>query len=57
MVLKTVRKLVIRLVLSVGFAFLISRLFFQGMATIKVMGFALALCALAYVFEFLRKQS
>ncbi len=57
MVLKTVRKLVIRLVLSVGFAFLISRLFFQGMATIKVMGFALALCGLAYVFEFLRKQS
>jgi mannose/fructose/N-acetylgalactosamine-specific phosphotransferase system component IIC len=57
MALKNVRKLVIRLVLSVGFAFLISRLFFQDMATVKVLGFALALCGLAYVFEFLRKQN
>ncbi|NQU14167.1 MAG: hypothetical protein HQ561_08455 [Desulfobacteraceae bacterium] len=52
-----VQKLVIRLVLSVVFAFLVTRLFFQDMAAIKVLGLALVFFCLAYVFEFLRRQN
>ena len=48
-----VQKLVIRLVLSVVFAFLVTRLFFQNIPMIKVLGLALVLFCLAYVFEFL----
>jgi len=55
--MKSVQKLVIRLVLSVVFAFLVTRLFFQNIPMIKVLGLALVLFCLAYVFEFLRRQN
>ncbi|MFH1242562.1 MAG: hypothetical protein V1689_09385 [Pseudomonadota bacterium] len=55
--MKRIQKFAIRLVLAVAFAFLVTRLFFQGMATIKVLGLALIFFGLAYVFEYLRRQS
>jgi hypothetical protein len=51
------RKFAIRLVLSVLFAFIVTRIFFQGTTTIKVLGLALIFFALAYVFEYLRRQA
>ncbi len=50
------QKLAIRLVLSVVFAFIVTRLFFHNMATTKVLGLALVFFGLAYLFEYLRKQ-
>lgn len=47
---------VLRLILSVLFAFLVSRFFFQKLAVIKVFGLALILLGLAYLFEYLRKR-
>ena len=46
----------LRFILSVIFAFLFSRFFFQKLAVIKVFGLALILLGLAYLFEYLRKQ-
>jgi len=48
---------VIRFVLSVMFAFLVSRFFFQNMAVIKVFGLALVMLGLAYVSEYFRKRN
>ena len=50
------QRFAIRSILSVVFAFLVSRLFFQEMATTKVLGLALIFLGLAYLFEYLRKQ-
>jgi len=47
---------VIRLFLSIMFAFLISRFFFQDMNMIKVFGLAVIMCGLAYVLEYFRKR-
>ncbi len=47
----------IRLILSFVFAFLITRLFFQDMAIIKVFGLAIVMLGLAYLLEFLRKRN
>jgi hypothetical protein len=55
--MKRVQKFAIRLVLSVLFAFVVTRIFFQGATTIKVLGLALIFFALAYVFEYLRRQA
>ncbi len=52
-----VRKVVIRLGLSVVFAFIVTRLFFQNMAAIKILGLALIFFGLAYLFEYLRRQA
>jgi hypothetical protein len=46
----------IRLVLSLLFAFLATRIFFGQVAHIKVFGLAMILLALAYLFEYLRKR-
>jgi hypothetical protein len=46
----------LRLFLAVGFAFLISRLFFEKIAFIKIIGLALILLGLAYLFEYTRKR-
>jgi Flp pilus assembly protein TadB len=47
----------IRLVLSIMFAFLLSRFFFHNMPMIKVFGLAIIMLGLAYVIEFLRKRN
>jgi hypothetical protein len=46
----------IRFFLSVVFAFLVPRLFFEKIAVIKIIGLALILLGLAYLFEFIRKR-
>ena len=46
----------IRLVVSVILAFLISRLFFQGASIVKILGFAAIMLVLAYLFEFTRRK-
>jgi hypothetical protein len=47
----------IRLVLSIMFAFFLSRFFFQNMPIIKVFGLAIIMLGLAYVLEFFRKRN
>lgn len=47
----------IRLVLSILFAFVLSRFFFQNMPMIKVFGLALIMLGAAYLLEFLRKRN
>jgi hypothetical protein len=47
----------IRLVLSIMFAFFLSRFFFQNMPMVKVFGLAIIMLALAYALEFLRKRN
>lgn len=47
---------VIRLLLSVLFAVLIGRFFFQGTPVLKIAGLAAALLAMAYLLEYLRKR-
>ena len=47
---------VIRFVLSVIFAFLVSRFFFQNMAITSIFGLALVMLGLAYLFEYLSKR-
>jgi hypothetical protein len=47
----------IRLVLSIVFAMLLSRMFFQTMPMIQVFGLAIVLLGFAYLFEYLRNRS
>ncbi len=47
----------IRLVLSIMFAFFLSRFFFQSMSMIKVFGMAIIMLVLAYLLEFFRKRN
>ncbi len=47
---------VIRVVLSLLFAVLISRFFFAGSGVLPVVGLAAVLLALAYCLEYLRKR-
>ena len=47
---------IIRALLSVIFALLISRFFFQNTTTIKVAGLASVMLGLAYVLEYFRKR-
>jgi len=46
----------LRLVLAISFAFIISHLFFDKIAFIKIIGLALILFGLAYLFEYTRKR-
>ena len=48
--------LLLRVILSVGMAFLLARIFFQGMPLIKVLGLAAVMFALAYLFEYTKRK-
>ncbi|HEJ83469.1 MAG: hypothetical protein K9N21_12850 [Deltaproteobacteria bacterium] len=52
--MKKIRIVVIRLILSGIFAFVISRLFFESMSATKVLGLGVALFGFAYLFEYVR---
>ena len=47
---------VIRLILSMMFAVLACRIFFQGTPLIKVFGLGIILLGLAYLFEYVRNR-
>ena len=47
---------VVRLVVSVILAFLISRIFFQSASMPKILGLAAIMLILAYLFEFTRRK-
>lgn len=47
----------IRLILSVVFAFIASRMFFRDTAIVKVGGLALLMLGLAYGMEYVRKRN
>ena len=47
---------VIRAILSIFFAFLLTRFFFEGRGLITVFAMAAALLGLAYVFEYAKKR-
>ena len=46
----------IRLVVSIMLAFLISRFFFQGASMYKILGLAAIMLVLAYLFEFTKRK-
>jgi len=48
--------ILLRLFLSIGMAFLLARIFFQGMPLIKVFGLAAVMFALAYLFEYTKRK-
>ncbi len=48
--------LLLRVILSVGMAFLLARIFFQGMPLYKILGLAAVMFALAYLFEYTRRK-
>jgi len=47
---------IIRLALSLGLAFLICRFFFPGASIIRVLGLAVIMLVLSYLFEYTRKK-
>ena len=47
---------VIRLILSMLFAVLACRIFFQGTPPVKVFGLGVILLGLAYLFEYVRRR-
>jgi positive regulator of sigma E activity len=49
-------KFLLRLIVAVVMAFLIGRIFFQGITAGRVVILALVLLALAYVFEYARRH-
>jgi len=55
--MKKKRVIVIRLILSGIFAFVISRLFFDNMSTTKVLGLGAVLFGFAYLFEYVRNRN
>jgi hypothetical protein len=42
--------------LSIGMAFLLGRIFFEGMPLYKIFGLAAVMFALAYLFEYTRRK-
>ena len=48
---------IVRLILSILVAFIVSRFFFRGMSVVKIGVLALILLALAYLFERTRKKN
>ncbi|MGD8982852.1 MAG: hypothetical protein PVI53_02450 [Desulfobacteraceae bacterium] len=46
----------IRMVVSIMLAFLISRFFFQGASMVKILGLAAIMLILAYLFEFTKRK-
>jgi len=55
--MKNTRIIVIRLILSGVFAFIIARLFFQEMSASRVLGLGVVLFGFAYLFEYVRKRN
>jgi len=55
--MKKTQVIIIRLVLSGIFAFVVARLFFDDMSVTKVLGLGLALFAFAYLFEYVRNRN
>jgi uncharacterized membrane protein len=53
----TFQTFVIRLILSMLFAVLACRIFFQGTPLIRVFGLGVLLLGLAYLFEYVRKRN
>ena len=53
----TFQMFVIRLILSMLFAVLACRIFFQGIPLIRVFGLGVLLLGLAYLFEYVRKRN
>jgi len=49
--------IVIRLILSGVFAFILARLFFQEMSALRVLGLGVVLFGFAYLFEYVRKRN
>jgi len=47
----------IRLILSIMLAFIICRFFFQGTPIIYIMGLAVVMLGLAYLFEYTKKRN
>jgi hypothetical protein len=54
--MKKTQIIVLRLILSGIFAVVISRLFFDDMSAIKVLGLGVALFGFAYLFEYVRNR-
>jgi len=48
--------IVIRLILSGVFAFILARLFFQEMSASRVLGLGVVLFGFAYLFEYIRQR-
>jgi FtsH-binding integral membrane protein len=46
----------IRLLVSIMLAFLISRIFFQGASVYKILGLAAIMFVLAYLFEYTKRK-
>ena len=46
----------IRLILSIIISFVICRMFFQYIPVYKIVGLAVLICGLAYLFEYLRNM-
>jgi len=46
----------IRIILSIGLAFIIIRFFFQSTSAVKILGLAAIMFALAYLFEYTRRK-
>ncbi len=55
--MKITRMIVIRLILSGVFAFILARLFFQEMSVLRVLGLGVVLFGFAYLFEYVRKRN
>jgi len=55
--MKNTRVIVIRLILSGVFAFILARLFFQEMSASRVIGLGIVLFGFAYLFEYVRKRN
>jgi len=55
--MKNTRIILIRLILSGIFAFIIARLFFQEMSISRVLGLGVVLFGFAYLFEYVRKRN
>jgi hypothetical protein len=46
----------LRIIIAIALAFVISLLFFKGISIIKIFGLAAIMFVLAYLFEFTRKR-
>lgn len=48
--------MLLRIILSLGMAFLLGRIFFQGMPIYKILVLAAVMFALAYLFEYTKRK-
>jgi maltodextrin utilization protein YvdJ len=54
--MKTLHTFLVRLILSLIFAYIVGLVFFKGVQLIKVMGLAGVMLVLAYLFEYTKKR-